>query len=143
MIGLKWWYYAFVPNRDEPVWWRTGLSLLRHKFGHVIAFRYDTSSDVWLLCEWSQRGLFVDTLDPDEVDAIIANVRLMGGEILEYKAPDKPAPMVSGPFARYCVPIMASLASLPGWIATPDGLFRALRKRGAKVAFSDIAPLKG
>lgn len=145
MIGIKWWYYAFVrPEAPARAWWERLAGLVgRRRYSHVVAFRYDVLSDNWIYLEWSRIGLFVDILDKPEVDTLIAHVRLNGGDILEYKAPPASMQRFPAPFAHYCVPFMATLANIHGWILTPDGLHRALRKRGAKVAFAGIQPLKG
>ncbi len=131
-------FYAFHPMAGMappgwlPVWWQMFRS--RARFRHTSYFYYDAQFERWICVEWSTIGMFSGIIMDDELDHYVALLDVLGGEILRYKArnDDHRTPFWS---FSYCVSGCKHLANLGSWAATPDQLFRALRRAGARGAF--------
>ncbi len=117
------WYVAFRRNAD---------------YHHVSAFYYDVVFEHWNLIEWTELGLFYGIIDDHELDMYVTLSKLNGGEILRYKAIEKPTQYLPSFGADYCVAGAKHLANIKSWALTPDQLFSALQRRGARAAFTAV-----
>jgi hypothetical protein len=131
---MKEWHVAFVPSSDPRwYWWRT--FLLKAKYEHCYVFGYDQNIDVWVVMEWLSTGIEICHSRGEEIDNLVVITIERGGFILRAETQS-----VSQPYPRfsfsYCVTGIKHLLNLHGWwIHTPDQLFRALLKIGARVSF--------
>ena len=124
------WFIGFC-DVDLPRPWRW---LTRPGFRHVWACYYVPERECWMFIEWSAYRLYIEIIDGEQVDALIAANR-QRGTLVEVGVENNPK-RVNWPFAPiYCVTLLTQLIGLRGFIVTPYQLFRALQKAGATVIF--------
>jgi len=127
------WTIAFFGDEDgvRRWWWR----FTKPGFRHCFALRYMVDLNSWALVDWSNRGLNVEFLPKQYVDAIMLAVNDSGGAFLDVDTEEQPARLFP-PLTLYCVTAVKELVGLRDWrVITPWQLYCALRKRGAQRMF--------
>ncbi len=132
------WFIAFTKRREyndikDWHWW--DIFLIGSTYQHCFVFSYDDRNDIWVIIEWLSTGIEVTTARGEEVNNVVISA-LMDGEILHYDQMQGNYPYMRLSWS-YCVLGVKHLLNLPGWwVWTPDQLFRALLKSGARVSFN-------
>jgi hypothetical protein len=104
-------------------------------FRHCFAFRYLAKADLWVVVDWSNRGLSLGTVPKEAVDLIIIAVNQSGGAFLEILAKPQNSRVIP-PLPLYCVTAIKELVGLRDWrVITPWQLYCALLRRGAQRMF--------
>jgi hypothetical protein len=100
---------------------------------------YDPQKEIWILVEYNFGHLFVETLDPEEVDKIFRMISQKNGKIVKvpvkHNLPRFPVIMKSWIKEHSCVSYVQRLIGMSKfWIFTPYQLYCELKKKG----FSEI-----
>lgn len=127
------WYVGFV--KAPPKHWFDYIRPFA-RYRHCFAFGFDGVHDRWLMVDFQVRGTTITILEGHELDDLIVRLK-MNGEILQAR-PFKRKHVFPRLAVSYCVAGVAQVVNLPGNPITPDGLFRALRKNGGRVAFDGV-----
>ena len=129
------WLVFFYENND----FHRSHKFFKKGFKHCGVMSYDPHKKIWLLVEYNFGHLFVETLDPEEVDKIFRMISQKNGKILQvpvkYNLPRFPVIMRSWIKEHSCVSYVQRLLGMSKfWIFTPYQLYCELKKKG----FSEI-----
>lgn len=113
-------------------WWRWWQEKFGSRFSHVAGFWYDTFNDQWIMVDWPNDGTRVGVIQTEDFDQYIAAVTAVGSKFLIYAPGRIPN---SFPHWNLCTSGAAGLANIRHWGLTPDSLYRALLRHGAKPSF--------
>jgi len=109
---------------------------LKPGFRHALGLKYDPDKKIWMLMDWSKRGLKVTVHDSDEVDRIIAFVERHNGRFILcnqekaiYRFPIMPC---------WCVTAIRHLLGIRKPLFTPYQLYKELKRRGATPIFENV-----
>lgn len=126
---LDTWFVAFV-DHGRNLWWHR---FTRRGFRHCFAFAFDPVGGCWIVFDPTLEGFTLRAVPGAAIDRLVAAVWAVDGRILKCRAEGR-APRRPRLFAT-CVTVIAHLLGVRGCAVRPDGLYRLLRRRGARPAF--------
>ncbi len=129
MVNIDEWFVAFGEFQPGRHWWDL---FTQPRWRHCFAF--GTTGKEWIVVDSISIRCFVGTVSGEEIDQMIAGIRLDGFPILRMKAVRLHSHRQIEPL--YCVSVIKHLLGIRSRLTlTPKQLHREMLKRGAVPAF--------
>lgn len=125
------WFVMFQPA-DKRRFWSDWLSPL--EFQHVCAFTYSTGGERWVIYDVNRGGTALAAVDDAMLSDWITYMRRKGAKVLQIEA-DLNAARPPFPIGLWCVTAIRHALGIRSRALRPIGLYRDLRRLGAKDAF--------
>jgi hypothetical protein len=128
VLNVTEWWICFGEFAPKKSWWHI---FTRPGWRHVFAIGY--SNGQWIILDPMSHRLDVVAMNGDQLDDVIAGIKLMGGRFLRMQS--KRIHYFRAWEPLYCVSVVKHLLGINGFAWTPEQLYRLMKKHGAVAAY--------